>query len=124
MLTISCCAIHSVVHALAVPFLPTGRMLLAGLLAVGFAALGLFPSYFALSQELTSRHQGKVTGTLGFVAHTSLGVIYRLEGWICDRTHSYEWVLGGVGVFPILAFCLLLWFWSPRRDRAAKEAIG
>jgi ACS family hexuronate transporter-like MFS transporter len=109
---------------LSIPFLPSGWVFQAGLLVVGFAALGLFPSYFALSQELSSTHQGKVTGTLGFVAHTSLGMIYSLEGWICDKTESYEWVLGGVGVFPALAFILLLIFWSPGKERAVQELKG
>ena len=70
------------------PFLPDGLPLQAGVLVVGFAALGLFPTYFALSQELSSKHQGKVTGTLGASAHFSLAAMYQLEGWICDRTHS------------------------------------
>jgi ACS family hexuronate transporter-like MFS transporter len=94
-----------------VPFLPNNWILQAGLLAVAFGALGLFPTYFALSQELSGKHQGKVTGTLGASAHISLAAIYPVEGWICQATNSYEWVLGGVGVFPLLALALLLWLW-------------
>jgi ACS family hexuronate transporter-like MFS transporter len=97
----------------AVPFLPGGWPLKAGLLVVAFGALGLFPTYFALSQELSSKHQGKVTGTLGAAAHFSLAGMYRLEGWICDATHSYEWVLGGVGLFPLLALGVILVIWPP-----------
>lgn len=122
MFTIGLCALLALC-TLSIPFLPDGLVLQAGLLVVAFAALGLFPSYFALSQELSAKHQGKVTGTLGLIAHGSLGLIfYPLEGVICDATHSYEWVLGGIGVFPVLAFVLLLWLWPPkRRDPGAPD---
>ena len=111
----------------AVPFLPGGWPLQTGLLVVAFGALGLFPTYFALSQELSSKHQGKVTGTLGASAHFSLAAMYQLEGWVCDTTHSYEWVLGGVGVFPLLALGVMLVLWSPWHEPAPpelKEEVG
>ncbi len=101
---------------LAVPFLPTGWPLQTGLLVVAFAALGLFPTYFAFSQELSSKHQGKVTGTLGASAHLTLAVLYPIEGLICDATGSYAWVLGGIGVFPLLALGVLLWLWPLRTE--------
>jgi ACS family hexuronate transporter-like MFS transporter len=94
-----------------VPFLPNTWVLQVGLLAVAFGALGLFPTYFALSQELSGRPQGKVTGTLGAFAHGALAATYPVEGWICRATKSYEWVLGGVGVFPLLALVLIVWLW-------------
>lgn len=94
-----------------VPFLPDGWKLQAGLLAVAFGALGLFPTYFALTQELSAKHQGKVTGTLGACAHLSLSATYPVEGWVCRETRSYEWVLGAVGVFPLLALVLIVWLW-------------
>ncbi len=94
-----------------VPFLPNNWLLQAALLAVAFGALGLFPTYFALSQELSNQHQGKVTGILGACAHGALAVTYPMEGWVCRATHSYEWVLGGIGVFPLLALLLVLWLW-------------
>ena len=106
------CAALTVCTA-SVPFLPNGWGLEAGLLAVAFGALGLFPTYFALTQELSSRHQGKVTGTLGACAHLSLFVVYPIEGWICDATKSYEWVLGGVGAFPLFALVVMLVLWPP-----------
>ncbi|QJW94593.1 hypothetical protein FTUN_2114 [Frigoriglobus tundricola] len=102
----------------AVPFLPGGWPLEFGLLAVAFGALGLFPTYFALSQELSAQHQGKVTGTLGAAAHLSLALIIPVEGWICDETKSYEWVLGGIGVGPLAALVLMVWLW-PRGTETA-----
>jgi ACS family hexuronate transporter-like MFS transporter len=93
-----------------VPFVPSGLALQVGLLAVAFGALGLFPTYFALSQELSLSHQGKVTGVLGASAHFSLAAIYPVEGLIADATGSYAVVLGGIGIAPLMSL-LLLWRW-------------
>jgi len=106
---------------IAVPFLPNGWLLTTGLLVVAFGALGLFPTYFALTQDLSARHQGKISGTLGAAAHISLAMIYPLEGLINDMTRSYEIVLGAVGVVPMLAFAFLLWKW-PRPHALVNSA--
>ena len=82
-----------------------------GLLVVAFGALGLFPTYFALTQDISSKHQGKISGTLGFCAHLSLSAIYPVEGWIIDSTGSYEPILGAIGVLPLAAFVALLIAW-------------
>lgn len=115
VLMFACCSVLTLC-TLAVPFLPGGWALQAGLLAVAFGALGLFPTYFALSQEISSKHQGKVTGTLGASAHLSLAIVYPIEGWICDKTGSYEWVLGGIGVFPLMTLGVILVLWPPWRE--------
>jgi ACS family hexuronate transporter-like MFS transporter len=106
--------------AAGVPFLPDGIQFHVALLAVAFGALGMFPIYFALTQDLSSKHQGKVTGTLGASAHISLAVIYPIEGWLIDRTGSYEPVLGAIGFAPVLALALLLWLWPPPRRMASE----
>jgi ACS family hexuronate transporter-like MFS transporter len=107
------CAVLTMTTLL-VPFLPDGWPLKLALLLVAFGALGLFPCYFALSQEVSAKHQGKITGTLGFAAHFSLAMIYPLEGIISDVTRSYDLVLCIVGVPPLFAFAAVLWKW-PRQ---------
>ncbi|MDY3556438.1 MFS transporter [Gemmata sp. JC717] len=115
LLAFTGCSLLAVCTA-AVPFLPDGWGLKAGLLVVAFGALGLFPTYFALSQELSAKHQGKVTGVLGACAHLSLAAVYPVEGLICVMTGSKEWVLGGIGLFPLLALVVMLVLWPPRPE--------
>ena len=81
-----------------------------------FGGLGLFPTYFALSQEVSVEHQGKVTGVLGASAHFSLSAIYPIEGLIADATGSKALVLGIVGTAPVIGLVALLWHWSPKRE--------
>lgn len=59
----ACLALLSV----AVAFMDRSWFLLALLVILGFASLGAFPNYYAFTQELTTKHQGKVSGILGFV---------------------------------------------------------
>ena len=115
IISYGCCAMLTMT-TVAVPFLPQGAPLAIALLVIAFGALGLFPTYFALSQELAIRHQGKVSGTLGAAAHFSLTLIYPLEGLINDATRSYELVLGGIGLMPMIAFLFLLWKWPAGKN--------
>jgi ACS family hexuronate transporter-like MFS transporter len=117
----ACCAALAML-SVAVPFLPDGFALQAGLLAVAFGALGLFPTYFAFSQELSVKHQGKVTGTLGASAHFSLAAIYPLEGLIADATNSYAPVLAGIGVAPLLGLLFVLRWWPAELEEPQPAA--
>jgi len=117
ILAYMCCA-GLTTTTLAVPFLPDGLSLHVALLMIAFGAMGLFPTYFALTQELSAAHQGKVSGSLGMSAHLALAMVYPLEGWLNDVTKSYEVVLGVIGATPLIAFSLMLWFW-PRDEAVA-----
>jgi ACS family hexuronate transporter-like MFS transporter len=100
----------------AFPLLPRGWMLTAALLMYGFGALGLFPTYFALSQEVSGRHQGKVTGSLGFINAMYLAGMFRVQGGLNDANGSYLPVLTTAWVAPAIALVILLLFW--RRNPA------
>ncbi|HVK15897.1 MAG TPA: MFS transporter [Fimbriiglobus sp.] len=100
------------------PFL--GRdAVLAVIFVTGFGALGLFATYFALSQEVSGRHQGKVTGTLGLLNSIYLGIVYVVQGAVTDSLRDrYEWVLAVAGIPALVAFLTVLIFWPRDRDQS------
>jgi ACS family hexuronate transporter-like MFS transporter len=95
---------------------PQGNLLLGLLLLIGAGALGQFPCYYALSQEISVRHQGKVTGTLGAIAWFSVSPVHKFFGRLVDRTGSYDLGIAIVGGLPLVAVVvwLLVWPWGGR----------
>ena len=91
--------------------LPKGRLLEVVLLLVGFGALGLFPAYYSFTQELSERHQGKITGSLGFACWIALAGVQALVGRHVGQTGSYKMVVSLAGLLPLvgLAGVVLLW---------------
>lgn len=98
-----------------------GPVLLGCLLLVGFAALGLFPTYFALSQEISAKHQGKVTGTLGCINAVYLGFLFPSQGKITDIFGSYSYALAISGLLPTVAFVCVWAFWNRREEPLERE---
>jgi ACS family hexuronate transporter-like MFS transporter len=98
--------------SLVVARLPTGPVLLALLLVLGFGALGLFPVYYSLNQELTVRHQGKLTGILGCSTWLASALMHPLVGQWVDRTKDYSAAVGLAGVFPVIGWAALVLFWG------------
>jgi ACS family hexuronate transporter-like MFS transporter len=93
---------------------PAGPALLAALLFIGAGALGLFPIYYSLTQELSARHQGKVTGSLSCLAWLATAVMHRRIGRWVDQTGSYTGILCLSGLMPLLAWLILVLFWDRR----------
>ena len=110
MLTFAVCSALTCLSVAAV-LLPKGPALLVVLLFLAFGGLGLFPTYFALSQEVSSRHQGKVTGTLGAINAGVLAVVFALQGLVIDATGSYAWALGPAGLAPLVALAVVRKYW-------------
>lgn len=98
--------------SVAVAFLDSGPLLLGLLLLLGFGALGLFPVYYSLSQELTVRHQGMVTGTLGCSTWLASAVMHPLVGRWIDRTKDYSSAVAIAGLFPLAGLLALLFVWK------------
>src|SRR5262249_26214703 len=64
-------------------FLNRGVLLIVLLLIVGCASLGVFPNYYTFTQELTVRHQGKITGSLGFIWWMAAYALHKTVGqWV------------------------------------------
>jgi MFS transporter, ACS family, hexuronate transporter len=108
-----CCVLTGLSTVAAV--LPRGPALLAVLLVIGFGALGLFPSYYSLTQELSTRHQGKVTGALGCATWTCTALMQKYVGVTVDETQSYAAGIFLVGLLPLAALVALALLWNGRQ---------
>jgi ACS family hexuronate transporter-like MFS transporter len=106
----SVCALLALL-ALAVTSLPSGPLLLGVLLVIGFASLALFPIYYSFSQDLTVRHQGKVTGALGCINWLAMALLHELVGDSVERTRSYADGMTLAGLAPLVGFAVLLLLW-------------
>jgi ACS family hexuronate transporter-like MFS transporter len=96
--------------------LPPGPLLLALLLVIGFGALGVFPNYYSFSQELTVRHQGKVTGALGCCCWLAMAGLHELVGRLVTKTGgSYTTGVALAGLAPLVGFLVIGLFWGPTR---------
>jgi ACS family hexuronate transporter-like MFS transporter len=114
-----------VLVVLVVAALPPGHgLLLQGLLMVaGFGALGVYPVYYSLSQDLTTRHQGKVTGALGCITWLASAKMQPLIGRWLDRTEKdYATVITVIGVLPLVAFLWMYFVWYQADGPAASPA--
>ncbi len=101
--------------SVAAAFLPASWLLLFTLLLIGFGSLGQFPTYYALSQELSARTMGKITGALSCITWTATALSQEPIGRWIDRTHSYSQVTLIAGLVPLIGFLalLMLWEWIP-----------
>jgi ACS family hexuronate transporter-like MFS transporter len=97
-----------------VPFLKSDAAVEGVLLIVGFGALGVFPMYYAFSQELTTRHQGKVTGCLGCTVWLVMALLHELVGERVKETQSYAEGLALAGLAPLVGLVVLVLLWWPR----------
>ena len=95
-----------------IPWLPAGPGLIAVLMTVGLGALGLFPCFYAFSQELSVTHQGKVTGLLGTCAWIVPSVWHWQFGRWVDQTKSYDLGMFIASLLPLVAVAAL-WALGP-----------
>lgn len=95
-----------------------GPILLGCIWLIGFGALGLFPIYYSLTQELSTRHQGKVTGSLSFITWAVSAEMQAAVGRHIDRTKSYSEVLFWIGVAPLLGLVTMLLLWRSDKQEA------
>jgi ACS family hexuronate transporter-like MFS transporter len=121
LVTFCACAALTLL-AVAVAYLDTGPLLLLVLLCVAAGSLGFYPNYYSFTQELTRKHQGKVSGALGTVAWIGGALMQWLVGRNIDETRSYANGIIMAGLMPILA-CAALWLLWPSREAPPPEAV-
>lgn len=113
--TFGICAVLVALGGL-IPWLPAGPGLTVVLLLVAAGSLGLFPCYYSFSQELSTRHQGKVLGLLGTIAWITSSPLHPLFGKWIDQTKSYDMGMALTCGLPLFAFFVLAGLW-PTQDR-------
>ena len=114
------CAVCTALTAV-VATLPRGGAMYAVLLVIGAGAMGLFPCYYSLAQEVSPRHLGLSTGLLGAIGWFISSPMQKIFGRLVDRTGSFDTGLATAGWLPAVALVLLLVIW-PREaphDEAA-----
>lgn len=92
------------------PLLDRGWVLLSVFLLAGAGALGVFPIYHAFTQDLSAKHQGKITGIAGVVAWVLPAQAQKFFGVLADRTHSFDQGLVLAAFLPLLSV-IPLWLW-------------
>jgi ACS family hexuronate transporter-like MFS transporter len=101
-----------------------GPLLLVLLLLIGFGSLGLFPNYYSLTQEISIKHQGKLTGALTCVTWVATAEMQHLVGQHVDRTHSYSAGIFWAGLAPAVAFAALCLLWgSSVQDHTVRTSV-
>ncbi|MBI3412244.1 MAG: MFS transporter [Planctomycetes bacterium] len=102
-------------------FIERGPLLLSVMLLIAFGSLGLFPVYYSLSQELSTRHQGKVTGVLGCACWLAMAPMRYLEGAYIDASKRYDFGLAVAGIMPLAAVLVLVCFWTTAKRSKTGE---
>lgn len=106
-----------------IPFL-SGAALVAAMLVAGFGSLGVFPCYYSFSQDLTERHQGKLSGVLGFSCWMVMAPWQWLIGWMVQRTGSYVVPFAISGVAPLVGLLALALLWGGAGQPAGPSGPG
>jgi ACS family hexuronate transporter-like MFS transporter len=91
--------------------LPLGYGLYAVLLLIGAGAMGLFPCFYSLAQEVSHRHLGKASGLLGAIGWLIASPLQKAFGRVIDQTGSFDTGIGLAGLAPIVAIAVVMAFW-------------
>lgn len=97
-----------------IPWIPSGPPLFVTMLLVGAGLLGLFPCNYSFSQDLSQRHQGKITGLLATIIWLVTSPTHVFFGAYVKRTGGYDAALAVTGLLPLVA-AVVYWAAWPRR---------
>jgi MFS transporter, ACS family, hexuronate transporter len=95
----------------------------AGVVLLTMAATGiicLHPYYYALTQELPTKHMGSLSGFLAAAGWGVVGYVQKKLGVHIEATRSYDAAFVLVGVAPLLGLFFLLIFWKPIKETAGE----
>jgi ACS family hexuronate transporter-like MFS transporter len=89
----------------------------AALLVVGAGALGLFPCYYSLAQDVSPKHTGTATGMLAAIGWIVCSPFQKEFGKLVDRTGSFDLGFALAAWVPFIAVAAFFVLW-PRDARA------
>jgi ACS family hexuronate transporter-like MFS transporter len=105
-----------------VPAMERGPLLLIALVLVGAGSLGAHPQYYALVQELPSRHMGVLSGLLAATSWVAVGRMQGAMGDYIKRTGSYDVPLVVTGLAPMAGLIAMAVWVYVRRSKASGAA--
>ncbi len=86
-------------------------------LLIGVGALGVFPVYYSLNQEMSASHQGRVSGVLSFLSwlvqffvHPAVGNAFKTD------PEARPYLFSAIGVLPLMACVMLTLLWGKRKS--------
>ena len=103
--------------------LPASWLLLATLLVIGFGSLGQFPTYYALTQELTAQRMGNVTGVLSFSTWMFHAIVQEPIGKRINRAGTFTQVTFLAGLTPMIGFLAVLLLWNAPKRRSTRSGL-
>jgi ACS family hexuronate transporter-like MFS transporter len=80
----------------------------------GAGILGLHPLYYALSQELPTKHMAFLSGLLAAAAWFAVGKVQEEMGAHIKTTGSYDVGFFIAGLAPLAGLLALLVLWKPQ----------
>ena len=86
---------------------------------VAFGGLGSYAAYYSMTQDLSYRHQGKISGALSTITWLVTAAFHPIFGDYLDRTKHYDLVVGVMGWLPMVALVAVLLLWRNGRGQAA-----
>ncbi|MFM7318115.1 MAG: MFS transporter [bacterium] len=110
-----------------IPAMPLGYGLYGLLLLIGAGSLGVFPCYYSLAQEVSTRHMGKATGLLGCASWLISSPLQKYFGRVVDKTGSFDYGLMLAGLAPVVALTIWLVLWPgeglPAHEKLNESAV-
>jgi ACS family hexuronate transporter-like MFS transporter len=112
-----CCVLTSLTVLAAI--LPAQPLLLAVLLLVACGSLGVYTAYLSLTQNMSVKHQGKISGLLSTIVWLLTAPLHSWFGAYLDRDGNFDVAVGVSGCLPMISLFTLLFLWH--RDPVAGE---
>ena len=101
-----------------VPFVGNNALMIACLFVAGAGILGLHPYYYSLTQEISAKRMGILSGGLAAIGWIVSSISQILLGRQIEATKSYELGLVIVGLAPMIGLVVMLAMW-PRGPKTS-----